>query len=381
MKSKLSILSAPSYDLETLLPIVRKSFDNIGGISSFVKKGMKVALKVNLVMGKAPEYAVTTHPALVEAVAELVLEAGGEVLILDGPGNLHIPEMLKRIYKSSGLTYLGKKEGIKLNLDTSDIEYDAPESKYLKKMILMKPLMDADLVINMPKMKTHCQMTFTGAVKNMFGSIPGLLKMEYHFKTPNYDAFADTLIDIFLAVKPAISIMDGILGMHGDGPTSGKPVQIGAILASTDAFALDFAAATIMGIPIEKIPVLKQGAKRSLAPTSLSEIELVGESIEKFVRTDLDIPKTKMGIHFLGGIWGKFLKSILEPKIHFSSRCVRCGYCAKICPAKAITMTPTPKTDHKKCIGCYCCHELCPSAAVELKRFFLLEWLTGGKKE
>ncbi len=382
--SAVSIAKCPDYEYTHVREAIEKSFESIGGFSKFIKPGMTVALKVNLVMAKKPEAAATTHPVVVEVLCDIITEKGGQALIIDGPGNLHLPEILKGIYKASGMLALDKKEGVRVNYDISSVNIENPDALYLKRLTLMKPLMEADLIINLPKLKTHCQMTYTGGIKNMFGAVPGLLKMEYHFRMPDYDKFADSIIDIFLAVKPALTLMDGIIGMDGDGPTSGHPVKIGIIALSENTFDLDLVCSAIMGIEPEKIPVLVQAKKRGLIASSLSEIEIRGEKLEDLIRKDLQIPSTKRGIHFLDHLGGRFLKKLLEPKISFSSACVKCGFCAKICPAKAITMhgnSQPPTVQHQNCIRCYCCHELCPSAAVNIKRFFLLNFLAPGRQK
>ena len=251
---------------------------------------MKVALKPNLVMKKRPGEAATTHPALVHALASMIQEAGGIVTIAESPGGPYTETALRSVYSVCGMEKVARETRLRLNYDLSCIEVDNPSGKYLKKVTVIKPLLGADLVINLPKLKTHGQMVYTGAVKNMFGAVPGGLKAEYHMKMSKYDEFANALIDIFLAAKPALNIMDAVIGMDGRGPTAGNPKQIGLILAGEDAFALDLAALSIINVKPENVPVIRQGIDRGLCPGNLKDVKIIGESIEDVKVRDFVIP-------------------------------------------------------------------------------------------
>ncbi len=378
--SEISIVKCNTYEPAGVRESVERAINALGGAAKYIKPGMRVVLKPNLVMGLAPERAATTHPSIVAAMCDIITENGASATILDGPGNLHTPEVLKGIYKNTGMMELAAKQGVEANLDISITEIDNPEAMYLKKLTVIKPLADADLVINLPKMKTHCQMIYTGAVKNLFGAIPGLLKMEYHFRMPDYDKFADTLIDIFLSIKPALSIMDGVVGMDGDGPTAGRPVPMNLILASEDAFALDLTASFLMGVDFSKIPVLKRASERNLFDSNIDGHVYYGANPHESRLSGLRIP-SRMSVGWVGGSIGKVLTKIMEPKITFKKSCIGCGYCSKICPAKAISIVgKTPQIDRSICIKCFCCHELCPAAAIIVKRpWFLKLLLPGGE--
>lgn len=373
--SIVSIVKCDSYDTAKIKRSLDAVFEHLGGLSNYVTAGMQIALKVNLVMGAKPEASVTTHPSLVSSLCDILTAAGASVTIIDSPGNLYKPEILKGIYRASGLLPLGDKPGVSLNYNTDIIEVENPSALFLKKLTVLKPLVDADLVINLPKMKTHCQMIYTGAVKNMFGAVPGLLKMEYHFRTPDYDNFADSIIDIFLSVKPRLSIMDGVVGLDGYGPTTaGRPCPMGVIIASEDAFALDRAASFIMGIDLDKIPLLRRSVARGFLDRDIDAQEYIGETPHACIVKGVKIPKESMSVDWAGGIIGKFLTYIMEPKISFKKNCTACGHCMRVCPAKAITIENRhPSVDRKICIKCFCCHELCPSAAIEIKRSPLIK--------
>jgi ferredoxin len=190
-----------------------------------------------------------------------------------------------------------------------------------------------------------------------------------------YDQFADGLIDVFLSVKPVLNIMDAVLSMEGYGPTAGNPRQTGLILASEDAFALDSAAVAIVGINPADVPVLKQGRERSLAPADLSSIEFSDEKPEAVKVPDFKIPQLDklLTIQFVRAYpFLQFLMESFRPRPVFTNRCVKCGECAELCPAKVLTMGKNgPSVNLKKCIRCFCCQELCRVKAVEIKRRFL----------
>jgi uncharacterized protein (DUF362 family) len=332
-------------------------FEGLGGIGKFIRPGDRVALKPNLVMKKHPDCAATTHPVLVKELGKLVKEAGGKVLIAESPGGLYSERTLKAAYTHCGMAEVAEESGIELNYDTDETDVDNSKGLYLKKVRVIKPLADADVIINLPKLKTHGQMVYTGAVKNMFGAVPGALKAEYHFRMSGYDEFANALIDIYCSVKPAISIMDAVVGMEGLGPTSGTPRQIGALMASSDAFSLDLAALSIIGAKPEDVPVLRNAIKRGLCPESLQKVSLLGDNIDGFRVDGFDIPQLDIlrDIQFYNNKVFRYFASKLKPRVVFDyKKCVSCGECRKNCPAGIIEFkNRMPLADRNKCIRCF----------------------------
>lgn len=371
------IKKCSNYDDTNVLNALKQVFDSLGGLDKYIKPGMKVALKPNLVKKKRPEDAATTHPSIIKHLTALIKEAGGIVTIVESPGGLFTTSLLKGVYVHCGIEKVAKETGAILNYDISEVEVENPQGKYLKKVTIVKALKDADLIINIPKLKTHGQMVYTGAVKNMFGAVPGELKAEYHYRMSEYDEFADALIDIYLSVKPTLNIMDAVTGMDGEGPTSGNPRHIGLIIAGENAFEVDFTALNIIDADPISVPIIKQGIERNLCPGQIGQIDIVGQKIEDVKVIGFDIPQadTMKSIAFFSRGILKFFTRGLKPKPIFDyNLCIGCAECQRVCPAHVISMKgKRPEVDMSHCISCFCCQELCPQKAVLIKRHPIID--------
>ena len=358
-----------------------ETFKNLGGIEKYINKGETILLKVNLVMRKKPEEAATTHPAFVRALSEILVNYGCKVIIGDSPGGPFNALLLKSIYKTTGMEEAAKLSGASLNYSTETLTAEYPEGKIIRKLTVAKFIMEADKIISVSKLKTHSMTKMTGAVKNMFGIIPGTVKAEYHFSYPDVDAFSDCLLDICGYASPILSFMDGITAMEGHGPTAGTPRKVGVILACENPYELDLAASKIINSPINETPLIRHAIERGLCSKNTDEIKTVGDNLNYFVQKNFILPKTG-SMHFLGDNPPKFLegfvKKNLQPKPVFNSKlCVGCGDCALNCPAKIIEIKERlPHADLDKCIRCFCCQELCPMKAVSIKRPLILKMLS-----
>jgi uncharacterized protein (DUF362 family)/Pyruvate/2-oxoacid:ferredoxin oxidoreductase delta subunit len=371
VKATVVLKYCPDYTMDVEQHL-REGLAELGGMSAFVKPGQKVLLKVNLLMKKRPEEAVTTHPSVVEAVVHLVQEAGGIPIIGDSPGGPYTVSALRAIYARSGLREVAERTGVILNEDVGQTIIQYPEGKLVKSLTVTNCVLDADVIIPLSKLKTHGMMTFTGAVKILFGVIPGLLKAEYHLKMFKVYDFADLLVDIATYVKPALSIMDGVVGMEGDGPSAGKPRNIGALILSTDPFALDVIATDLIGLKPEKVPTIMAARLRGLT-SRLDELQLKGDSRSLWRIQGFVIPKA-VSTNFLDmaplprSVKTFILNRVRPRPIFEHATCVGCSDCVNNCPAKAITMNENqrPVVDLEGCIRCFCCQELCPHQSVKL---------------
>ena len=369
---KVSLVKCYHYDYDEVKAALIETLDNLGGVSRFVKKGTKVVLKPNLLMPLKPYKAATTHPVISDALADILTDAGAEVSVVESPGGPYIKTNLKRVYKTCGYEKIAEKKKLKLNYDFSVISKKLEKGTVLKNIEILKPLLDADIIINLPKLKSHGMMTYTGAVKNMFGAIPGIQKADYHFKLAKYDHFANGLIDIFLAVKPQLSIMDAIVGMEGEGPSAGTKRNLNFLAASEDAFALDLACINIINANPEEIPVMAKAKERKLLPESINDIEIIGCPISKLRVKGFKIPEQDKitSITFFKNQKLNKLLDLVKPKpVVNKSKCIGCKVCAKNCPAKVIHMKNNkPEIKLSECIRCFCCQELCPEHAIRIKK-------------
>lgn len=366
-----------TYDLPVVKEALRESLGLLGGLDSFLKPGQKVMLKANLLMKKLPEEATTTHPIFMQAIAELMVEFGLQVVIADSPGGPFNVGRLRSLYAYCGYADLESIKGVTLNYNVESKDIQTPQCKTLKRMSVLKALDDVDYVVSVSKLKTHGMMRFTGAVKNMFGIIPGVQKAEYHFTLPKLNDFADGLIDICLAGKPVLSLMDGIVAMEGHGPSAGTPKPMGVVLASPNPFALDQVACRLIGLGVKDVPVLAQALERGLISEQETSLDLLGDPIPLFYQKDFVIPKVR-GISFFDKA-PAFIRPIVEKQLKPNpvfdhDLCVGCGDCAANCPPRVIEMqNHKPIVNLKGCIRCFCCQELCPVKAVKIKRSWFLD--------
>lgn len=372
--SRVAVFKCNKYDVDVIEKRIIEGIDILGGVDRYIKSGMNVLLKCNLLSKKHPEEAVTTHPAVVEAVARIVQKAGGIPIIADSPGGFFNEKALKGIYKACGMLDIQKNTGAQLNFDTESVDVSHPEGKIIKSLTVIKPLKDVDVVISLPKLKTHGMMVYTGAVKNLFGVIPGTLKAEYHLRMKRARDFSDMLVDICTYVKPTLTIMDAIVGMEGDGPSAGTPRDIGAILLSEDPFALDVTACSLVGIPLDKVFTIQRAKERGLC-ASMDDVQTAGDDFASMKIEKFKLPKSSSTNFFerwLPNSRGitNFLNNTFGPRPLFDHDiCIGCRECYNHCPPKAITMHENrPYVDLKSCIRCYCCQELCPKKAVSIKQ-------------
>jgi len=378
MPARVSIVSCSDYEQKKVEAAMRRCLAPIGGIESVVSPGQRVVIKPNLLCAAPPEDAITTHPTIVEIMAKLVQEVGAEPIIADSPGSSvpYTERGLRRVYETCGLVEVAQRTGAELNWDTTVMSVSHPGGVIAKRLDIIKPILDADVIINLPKLKTHVYTTFSGAIKNLFGVIPGYKKPGYHAKLGNLTHFSEMLLDVFAFVKPQLSVMDGILALEGDGPgRHGKPKQVGVLLASHDSLALDIVACRLVGFAPERVPTLAAAQRRGW----WDDIEITGEPLEKVSVADFlkpsvcSDPAGYVPYRWMRAFVHPLLVSILTPyPVPRRGDCTGCGICVRSCPQKAITLVEKlAVVDNDRCIRCYCCHELCPEAAIDLK----LSWL------
>ncbi|MCR4405790.1 MAG: DUF362 domain-containing protein [Anaerolineae bacterium] len=370
--SQVALVRCEQYELDRVRAAVRRSVDLLGGMRSYVPSGARVLIKPNLLQASAPEEAIVTHPAVVQATVELVQEAGGRVTIGDSPIGPFMKSRLRRVYEASGMEEVAQITGAALNFDTEATTQAHPSGHLIKRLEVGRYVVESDVVISLSKLKTHGFMRFTGAIKNLFGVIPGTFKTGYHAKLVTAERFATMLLDVTDFVRPALHIMDAVVGMDGDGPSAGRPFPIGVILASTDGVALDLTATELVGIEPLSVPVLKVAARLGLTSGRLQDIQLVGDAFDEArvtgfrpAKSGLDVSNIPARVRAVGtGLL------VVNPRV--TAACVGCGMCEENCPVQAIRVkNGRAQIDLAVCIRCYCCHELCPEHAIELRQPWL----------
>lgn len=368
-----SLVHCENYEPDRVKAAVQNVLKPLGGIGAFVSPGATVLLKPNLLSARVPEKRVTTDPAVVKAVATIVREAGGNPFIGDSPGI----EPFHRVIAKTGMKRIADELGVDL------IELRDPKPVTLPKNALFRNLeiaslaLDADVVINLPKLKTHTQMLMTLGVKNLFGTIVAQRKTEWHYMTGlNREAFASLLLHIYEAVAPALTILDGIWGMEGEGPGNGEPCQLNLLGAAQDAVALDTTICRLLDIPLDSFPLYRAARERGIGETVPERIEILGDFPPSYRIQGFRVPKLD-SLRILPGIFDGFAKRYLVSKpVQDAGTCKGCGECALACPAHAIELLGHHLLfDYDSCIRCYCCQEICPQGAIGFKKGLLVKLL------
>lgn len=355
-------------DYDQVEEAVRKAFDLLGGIERFVHAGQRVLLKANLLRASDPDEAVSTHPSVVRAVAKLVKEVGAHSVIGDSPGGSFGKGALRRVYSRCGMEAVAEEVGAELNFDTERDLVEFPQGRLIRAFEVGRYYTSADVVISLPKLKTHGLMYLTGAMKNLFGAIPGVSKVSYHTRFPDRERFAMMLVDLTQALRPTLTLMDAVMAMEGEGPSAGRPRHVGALLAGEDPIALDLVAASLANMPVDRIPPLRIAREWGLTSGRVEDVEIRGDSLEDLRVPDFVPPPVGTSMHRVPAFLRAWLTRIFAPSPHVTDRCIGCGVCARNCPASAISIADKrARIDLNACIRCYCCHELCPEKAIDLR--------------
>lgn len=366
---KVLFIRQKNYEQSEIDAAILRAFGHFGGVHKFVSKGDKVLLKVNLVSGHDVERRVTTDPSIVRAVAKLVIEAGATPFIADSPGI----DSFKTAAEKAGFMNIARELGIECHELTDPVDLPVNENADFRRIQVSKYVLEADKVINLAKLKTHGQMYLTMGVKNLFGCVPGRLKAGWHYNVGlNREKFASLLLDIYTGVKPAFTILDGVIGMQGDGPTSGEPYGFGVIGACVDALTMDFHLCKMLGGKFEDYPLYMAAKTRNMPQCELDPSDVEGDIDSSHVFPDVRLPKTR-SMRLLPHI--PFLDRLMTSKpVHIPELCIGCGRCAAVCAAGALKHENRHLYfDYGKCIRCYCCHEMCPVKAIKFKESMLVK--------
>jgi uncharacterized protein (DUF362 family)/ferredoxin len=370
VKSVVAIVRCEDYELGNVRQAVREAI-RLCGLGDRFAVGKRVLLKPNLLSARKPEDAVTTHPSIVCAVGELAEEVGCVVRVGDSPPFAgETSGGYRKLLRETGM--LDAAEAIPAEIvrfEESAIDVPDPDGKALRTVPIAQVVVSADLVVNIPKCKTHGLTTFSGAVKNVFGCVPGARKGLYHAQAGEDPvAFAQMMVDIYAAVRPGLSVMDAVVAMDGDGPNRGTPKQVGLILASPDAVALDAVALSALGRDPMSVDMVRLAHEQGIGCGSLADIEVAGLSLDSARVSAFSFPDYRNPWRVIPRLLRQPLRRQLFafPRIN-RKECIGCGKCSKICPAQAIAPGQPPTIDLAKCIMCYCCQEVCDESAIDLR--------------
>lgn len=369
MDRRVALAHSADYEPSRVEGAVRRAVDLLGGITSFVKPGQRVVVKPNLVLPSHPDRAVVTHPAVGRAVVLLVQEAGGQAVIAENPGVSPTAWLgWKRTFQRSGWEAVAEETGAELITSVTPQQRSHPSGKLIRLVDTCDFVTEADVIISLPKLKGHGLMRFTGAVKNLFGTVPGATKYGYHVKLQTIEQFAEMLLDVASFVRPALTVMDAVVAMAGDGPSAGDPFRVGTILAAPDPVALDVAAVSLIGHQPTNMPTIAAAIGRGWTTGRVDDLVLLGDDLDRLRVSGFRLPGggrkapgraallRRVGTHYL----------VSRPMV--TDRCVGCGLCILSCPAQAmLKLNGRAHIDSSQCIRCYCCHEFCPVQAIDLR--------------
>ena len=315
--NKVSVVKCTDYSKDDVRSAVDKTFSFFGGIENVIKKGSKVLLKPNFLKESSPRECIVTHPAVIEAVAEAVLEAGATPIIGDSPAFGSVAKIASRL----GLDKFAEKHGIDI------IELDKPRKVSINcggqdlSLTVSGKALDVDAIINLPKLKVHVQVLFTAGVKNLYGCVSGKQKAWRHLQAKNnLEWYTDMLIANYQLVKPVFTIVDAVTAMEEKGPTGGRPRDVSLLVGGIDVIAVDRVVAELLSVRPEDVPILRAAKRLGIGEQDLSKIEIAGEDLPSVKVHDFIFPElSPIGFDFIRVVKSLirhlWLKFVGKPKL------------------------------------------------------------------
>lgn len=369
-QSTVAVVCCNDYTPETVYDALNRGVSLLGGMERFARSGERILLKPNILAGDAPEKAVTTHPSVLAGCARLLREAGAQVTFGDSPGM----ESARSAVRKSGLQEAGECYEAQVGDFSKGGPMTSPQGKLVKTFPIAQAVHDCNGMINLPKMKTHGLTRITGAIKNLFGCVPGQRKALYHIQFQNITDFSNMLVELTQTVRPRLHILDGVLAMEGNGPRSGDVRAMNVLVLSEDPVALDATFCRLVAMSPEFVPTTTLGYQAGLGNYQIDKIQYVGDDLDMLIQPEFKIIR-KPVYDNASYTYYRWLKRFVASRPVIDRKlCTRCGLCIKACPVpeKAITFRDgqkgaPPVYDYNLCIRCYCCHEMCPHRAIHKK--------------
>ncbi len=370
-KPKVALVRLKDYEPFNVIYALQQSLNLLGGLENIVRPGSSVFVKINLLSPESlPERAINTHAAFTKEVLLLLKEMDVKITVGDD-----IRSCQEDGFLASGYRQVCDELGVRIvNIKEAGFQETDCKGQLLEKTYISSLVLESDAIINLPKLKTHSLSVFTGAIKNMYGIIPHGLRLKYHRDFQLNEIFSQILVDIFSCALPILTIMDAVVAMEGEGPSSGTPRHVEAVLASKDAVALDAVASKIAGFNPLDIPSILNAHERGLGVGQIDKIDVVGEMISEFEIKDFKHSAIAVGL--LRRRLPVFLYAYFQDQLAFTpkiiqNKCTGCWECVTICPRGAAKRNKDEESawiDTNLCIHCMCCHEVCRFQAIKLKQ-------------
>jgi uncharacterized protein (DUF362 family)/ferredoxin len=374
-----ALVPCRSYEDAEVNRALEAALELLGGWEPLFPAG-PVYLKPNLAGPFPPERAVTTHPAVVKAVARLLKAAGREVTLGDSPAGPARPGYLKFLYRRTGMEEAALEMGLNLDTDLEPMEVKIPHARSLRVVTLNRSFAQAPVLLNLPKFKTHLFARLTGAVKNLYGAVSGMMKVAYHTRLKDPADFMGLLLDLVDYLQPRLHVVDAVVGMEGDGPTWGRPRQVGYLLAGMNPLAVDWVMSQMMGLAPAAVPLFQVAVP---PPVEVRGVRLEQALIPGFRHPSPNTLEDGLdGLAWLPRRLKEYLGKELLPRPGIVPElCVGCALCVESCPQEAIHLQERKAVvDLNRCVRCWCCNEVCPQGAVELSRSRLGRFMASARR-
>lgn len=339
----------------------------------------RVMLKPNLLAKHAPDTGITTHPFVVKGVIAALQRRGvTQITIAESPAGPYTPAIMEGIYAACGITDICRQTGVQMYTACQTALLPTPKGSLVRQFTAIQPVFECDLLINLPKVKTHVMTGLSGAVKNLFGCVAGLHKVELHMQFPEKQHFGQMLVDLQRALPPAIHIADGTLAMEGDGPSGGVARQLNLLWAGDDPFMLDLCLCRYIGLAPMQVPYLAAAHQNGLCPAAFdgnalaAQDETTAKPIPDFAQPRSYTGRLDFSHHapfFMRPIVPLLQRWASPTPVIRKKHCIGCGKCAGMCPQKVITVQKgKAHIQYQNCIRCFCCHEICPVHCIKVRK-------------